>query len=380
MRILHLRSGQGIYGAETVILGLARASSERHEIVVCSLADERWDSEPKLLEAARAGGLETAAVPVKGRADPAAALRIRRLCKEKGVDVLHSHDYKSTILGALATAWSGVRHVATLHGDTGESTAVKVYERALYAMLPALDGVATVSSELEQRVKRTSPRAKVSWIANGLDEGALTRKLSRPPLAIRKELGVELGQKLVLAVGRLSVEKNHLGLIDAVAGLQGDPDDPADDVILAIAGDGPLHAELEARAGQRGLGDHVRLLGARSDVADLYRAADVLAHPSTTEGLPMVILEAMAVGTPIVASAVGEIPRVVDADGNDGEPCGYVVPPGDVAALRDTLEHVLNFSPEERIALAERSRARLRDRYGVDAMARRYERELYGAS
>jgi len=109
--------------------------------------------------------------------------------------VLHSHDYKSTILGALATAWSGVRHVATLHGDTGESTAVKMYERALYAVLPALDGVATVSSELEQRVKRTAPRAKVAWIANGLDRiSGLKKKLrgSQMPIVLGFPFGLTI--------------------------------------------------------------------------------------------------------------------------------------------------------------------------------------------
>jgi glycosyltransferase involved in cell wall biosynthesis len=235
--------------------------------------------------------------------------------------------------------------------------------------LPALDAVAVVSENLEARVRERAPRARVRFIANGLDDAAVAARVKRGRDAVRAELAVPTGARLVLAVGRLSVEKNHAALIDAAAELP--------DVVVAIAGEGPLREELVARARERGVAARVRLLGARGDAPDLYRAADVLAHPSTTEGLPMVILEALALGTPIVASAVGEIPRAVDAAGADGEPCGVVVTPGDTAALRRELTRVLGFGEAERAALAARALARVRGKYGVGAMAARYEAELY---
>ncbi len=376
MRILHLRSGQGIYGAETVLLGLSRACAARHTVVVGVLADARHEAEPALLAAARARGLEAVAVPVKGRLDPAAPWRIRALAKQWDVDVVHSHDYKSTIMATAGLVGTGRRHVATLHGDTGESKAVQLYERALYGVLPLLDAVATVSEGLLEKVRERAPRAvaagKVKWIANGLDEAALAARVQRGRDAVRAELAAAAGQRLVLAVGRLSVEKHHVGLIEAAAGLGGD-------VVVAIAGDGPLKDELAAAARRVGVEGRLRLLGARGDVADLYRAADVLAHPSLTEGLPMVVLEAMASGLPVVASDVGEIARTVDAGAAAAAACGVVVQPGDVAALRDALAGVLAWSDGERAAFSARARRRVTDEFGVDAMARRYEAEIYGA-
>ena len=324
----------------------------------------------------RARGLEAVAVPVKGRLDPAAPWRIRALAKQWDVDVVHSHDYKSTIMATAGLVGTGRRHVATLHGDTGESKAVQLYERALYGVLPLLDAVATVSEGLLEKVRERAPRAvaagKVKWIANGLDEAALAARVQRGRDAVRAELGVAAGQRLVLAVGRLSVEKHHVGLIEAAAGLGGD-------VVVAIAGDGPLKDELAAAARRVGVEGRLRLLGARGDVADLYRAADVLAHPSLTEGLPMVVLEAMASGLPVVASDVGEIARTVDAGAGAAAACGVVVQPGDVAALRDALAGVLAWSDGERAAFSARARRRVTDEFGVDAMARRYEAEIYGA-
>ena len=360
MRIVHVRSGHAIYGAETVLLGLARSSAARHDVLVAALADARRDGEPALVAAARARGVEALALPVSGRVDPVAVWRIRRLAR--GADVVHSHDYKSTILATAALVGTGARHVATLHGDTGESRAVRLYERALYAVLPVLHGVAVVSQALEERVRERAARARVVWIANGLDEAALAARVRRGRDEVRAELGVGPGHKLVLAVGRLSPEKNHVALIEAVAGRA--------DVVCAIAGDGPLQAALRARGG-------ARLLGARADVADLYRAADVVAQPSLTEGLPMVVLEALASGTPVVASAVGEIPRVLDVDGDI--PCGLVVPPGDAAALGRALDEVLAWPADKLAAVRERAVRRVSEHYGVEAMARRYEEELYGA-
>jgi glycosyltransferase involved in cell wall biosynthesis len=172
----------------------------------------------------------------------------------------------------------------------------------------------------------------------------------------RAALGLSPGITVVAFVGRLSPEKAPEVLLRAVRGTG---------LTLLVAGEGPLRdvLEAEADAGQ------VRFLGFLPDVASVLAAADVLALPSRTEGLPMAALEAMAAGLPVVASAVGSLPEVL-ADG-----AGVLVPPGDVSALRRALERLS--SPKVRAAVGAEGRRRVESRYAATTMARRYRELLY---
>jgi glycosyltransferase involved in cell wall biosynthesis len=157
-------------------------------------------------------------------------------------------------------------------------------------------------------------------------------------------------------VGRLSPEKAPEVLLQAAEGTG---------MHVVVAGEGPLRASLEAGADRT----RVRFLGFVPEVGPVLAAADVLALPSRTEGLPMAVLEAMAAGVPVVASAVGSLPEVL------GNGAGVLVPPGDVTALRLALEQLS--VPERRAALAGTARLRVESRYGVAAMARSYRERLY---
>jgi len=141
------------------------------------------------------------------------------------------------------------------------------------------------------------------------------------------------------------------------------------DVHLAIAGDGPTRAEVERRARELSLDGHVHFLGHRDDVDAILRSFDVAALSSDFEGSPLFVLECMANGTPIVATAVGGIPQMV----LDGE-TGVLVPPRDPEALAAAIGHLL-VDPERRAMLAAAAANRLSD-FGIDAVARRFA-DLY---
>jgi glycosyltransferase involved in cell wall biosynthesis len=130
----------------------------------------------------------------------------------------------------------------------------------------------------------------------------------------------------VLSVGRLRAPKDFLTLVRAVSQLEPGA------VRLRIAGDGPDRPQLVAEIERLGLADVIELLGTSGDIGALLGAADVFVLASASEGLPMSVLEAMAAGTPVVASQVGGMPELV----NDGE-TGVLVPPGDPAALAAAL-------------------------------------------
>jgi len=149
--------------------------------------------------------------------------------------------------------------------------------------------------------------------------------------AARRALGVEPARPLAVAVGRLSPEKGHQVLLDAMPSVLRE----VPGAVLLLAGDGPEEARLRHRA--RPLGDAVRFLGYRRDVADVYAAADVVVLPSLSEGLPNAALEGMAHGRPVVASAVGGVPEVV-MDGVTGR----LVPAGEPGALARALACALS--------------------------------------
>lgn len=347
-RVVHLRSGQGLYGAERALLVLARATEPPLEPVVVTLA--RPGRADPLGEAARDAGLPAVRVDATGRLSPAALGPLVQLARG---GLLHAHDYKSLLLGLAAGAVTRIPVVATFHGDTGHLPRVRLYEALARRAARWAAAVATPSEPLAAQLRAASPRTPVHVVPNGIPLGPLPTAEARA--RARAALGFPECVPVVAFVGRLSVEKSPEVLLRAAAGLEH---------AVVLAGDGPLRAHLEVEARGR-----ARFLGFVADVAPLLAAADVLALPSRTEGLPLAVLEAMAAGVPVVASAVGALPEVLEGG------AGLLVPPGDVAALRAALVRLRD--PGLRSALAAAGRARVEARHGAAAMARAYLERLY---
>ena len=348
IRLLHVRSGQGLYGAERSLLTLASATRPPLQPAVASLV--RPGREDVLGAEARRLGLETLRIDAPGRLSVRALAPLVRASRGA---LLHAHDYKSLLLGLAAGARSGSPVVATFHGDTGHSALVRRYEALARLGARAAAGVAATSEPLAARLRAAAPRTPVHVIPNGITPGPLPSADERG--AARAALEVPPGARVVAFVGRLSPEKGPEILLRAARGTGS---------LLLFAGEGPLLPALEAEA--RGA---ARFLGFVGDVRQVFAAADVLALPSRTEGLPMVVLEAMAAGVPVAASAVGSLPEVL------GEGAGLLVPPGDVDALRAAL-HALE-RPEVSTAVSAAARARVESRYSAEAMAASYLRLLY---
>jgi glycosyltransferase involved in cell wall biosynthesis len=372
LRILHLRSGLGLFGAEGVLLTLARQTAARHQVEVGVLRDPRHDGHLALAQAAREAGLEVVEMESGGRFDPRVVLRLRRLLRERGVDVLHTHDYKTTVIGSAATRRSTVRHVVTLHGDTAETRAVRIYEAVCYRTLRFAAAVATVSEELRQRAACFVPAARLLHIRNGIDLDAVCAGAGEVE-DLRASLGLRPGTRLVGAVGRLGPEKGHAVLVEAAAEIAEKLRWPPGTAIVVV-GEGPLGAGLRAQVRAHGVQDLVHFVGGRSRMAPFYAAIDMLVQPSLREGLPLTVLEAMAFGLPIVASRVGEITDVLEEGA-----AGVLVEPGDPAALGRALFEGLSDLAGARQRGA-RARARVHARYGAAAMAEAYERLVYGCS
>ena len=348
IRILHLRQGTALYGADRAVLALSGATALPYEPIVGAIV--RPGAPDALLEEARRRGLLALRFESAHRLDFACARRVAAAAREHGVRLLHAHDFKALFVAVLAGLLARIPVVATFHGDTRSTFSVRAYELTARLLGNFTRGVAAVSRTLELRLRRWVRAAPVSFVPNGLPAAQPLSPGERSQA--RAALGVAAEAYCIAVVGRLSVEKGHRVLFEAVRRRPGRP-------VLLIAGDGPLRDELRAAAHDL----DARFLGYLDDARQVFAAADVVALPSLTEGLPLVALEAMALGRCLLASAVGELPELL-AGG-----AGLLAPPGDAAALSEALATLENGEVRARIEGRALQRAQ---RYGAAAMASAY--------
>jgi glycosyltransferase involved in cell wall biosynthesis len=275
-------------------------------------------------------------------ADLRAVLALRRATR--GADLVHAHGLRAGLVAAAARRLSGERSrplVLTLHNalPEGGGPRRRVLQAAEAATIRAADMVLAASGDLAANARRLGAR------------DVRVAPVSAPPLpppqrgrqAVRREFGLDDDRRpLVVAVGRLHPQKGYDVLLAASAHWQQDERWRDTPPLVAIAGDGPLHGELAERVRAQGL--PVRLLGRRSDVADLLSAADVCVLPSVWEARSLTAQEALRVGTPLVATRVGGIPDLVGTAAD-------LVPAGDVPALADAVTAVLS-DPERTARLS----------------------------
>lgn len=349
----HLRATGGMYGAEHMLLGLCQEQARRGAPSTLAVFARRGEARPLLLDAADAAGLSATAITFEGQLDTRCLARLRRQLRQaisQGQQVLHCHDYRSVAYGRLASVGLGLRLVATAHGWLDASTRLRAYRVIEQRMLRGFDRVCAVSPAILDELRGAGiASARCSHIANGID---LERFIPRavPRRGTRLQLG---------CAARLSPEKNLLQLVAAVGRCR----DSGSDLQLTIYGEGPQRAELEEAVAHAFLQDRVSLPGARTDLEAWYPSLDCLALVSTREGTPLVVLEALACGCPVLASDVGAIAAVLA-----GLPDCQVVPAGDLEALVSAL-----CALQQRKTVAPALRQRIRADYSVEAMADAYQ-------
>ncbi len=319
------------------------------------------------------GRLDAAALPYEvlggaRYAEPRTHLRLARALATLGGDVVHTHHMAALASAALATRSRGGRLVHTEHAFEYLTEAPRL-RRGLRWLSRTTHAFVVIGGEPQLRYYRDVvgvPADRLRNIANGVDLSVYQPQDDAARLALRASLGLPAGP-LVGTVGRLAAVKNQAMLVRAIATLRarGRP------VSLALIGDGEERAALEALARDLGVSDLVHLLGWRTDVARVLGCLDVFAMSSWTEGLPMAVLEAMAAGTPVVSTRVGDVPRVLE----DGR-VGRLVPIDDADALAAALD-ALFADDAARRALGAAARAAVERHHSQDAMVDAYLR-AYG--
>ena len=288
----------------------------------------------------------------RGPWDASIVKRMLKVCRDNDVAIWHGHDYKSNALGLLLRPFWPMRLVTTVHGWVKFTRRTPLYYWIDRLCLRHYDRVICVSEDLhEECLAARVPAERCLFIHNAIDTEQYTRQT--PVEEAKRRLGFDPGRFLLGAVGRLSDEKNLQGLIRAVDELLGE----GRDLDLIIVGEGDARADLENMISRLHRGDRIRLLGYRSDTRELYEAMDALVLNSLREGLPNVVLEAMAMEVPVLATRIAGIPRLIEHDTN-----GLLIDAGDCEQLGQCLRR-LQDRPELRRQLALSGRDTIEQSY-----------------
>jgi glycosyltransferase involved in cell wall biosynthesis len=361
MNIVHLTASTFHGGPERQMLGLAAHLPEHRSIYISFREGDRCRS---FLTAVRQAGCDAHALVNDTPRLRAAARELTETLDRFQADVLLCHGYKADLIGRIAARRRGIPAVAVSRGWTGESLRVRVYEAVDRWRLRGMDRVVCVSEAQAARVRRCGVRpTRVQVIHNAIDADRFTD----PDPAFRGKLERHFRKRprrIVGSAGRLSREKGFEVLVDAAARLvRLDPT-----VGFLVFGDGARRGELQRRIDDAGLAASFVLAGFRADLDRFMPFFDLFTLPSYTEGLPNVVLEAFAAGVPVVATAVGGTPEVVD----DGQ-SGYLVPAGDAEALADRMEAAL--ADEDQLRdMGLLGRQSVVQRFSFPAQARQYRR------
>jgi len=351
------------------LMAATRLDCERFESIFCV---SRWPPPPSYTDteahAAALARLERAGtrfLPLrrKRKLELAAWARLARFLRGERVDVLHAHKFGSNVWGTLAGSAARVPVLlAHEHTWSYEGQPLRRFlDRELIAR--RAERFIAVSREDQRRmsaVEHIDP-ARTLFIPNGIPPSPAPTGRD-----VRAELGIAPGVPVVGTVGVLRAQKAHHVLLRAASELarRGSP------VAVLIAGQGSQQGRIEALARELGIADRVHLLGFREDVSDVLGALDVAVSCSDFEGSPLAVLEYMEAARPIVATAVGGVPDLIDNGVH-----GLLVPPRDSRALADAIASLLA-DPRRARALGANARARRRSEFDIVTFVRRIE-DLY---
>jgi glycosyltransferase involved in cell wall biosynthesis len=344
IRILELRSVRGTGGGpeKTLLAGAAGTDPSRFAVTVCYIRDARDDTFFIGNLAAKLS-IDYVEVVERHSFDPSIWPALKQLVRDRQIDIVHAHDYKTDLIALALARSESVVPLATAHGWTGHSWREHIYYLADKRLLARFPRVIAVSADIRRTlIAAGAIPESVCVVLNGIDPAAFSRQPARG-VAERAGRGFGPGDAIIGAVGRLERQKRFDLLIEAFAavsrGRKG--------LYLLIAGDGSLRQPLQALA-ERLAPNTVRLVGHQADVSGFHHLLDVFVQSSDYEGTPNAVLEAMALETPVVATDVGGTSELVRA-GVDG----LLVPAGSVSALTTAIQSAL----ENPAAAAGRARA-----------------------
>lgn len=309
-------------------------------------------------------GIPAVALPMRRINNLGAAVMLLRLIREEPLDLLHVHGHEAGLWGRIVGRLAGVPGVIytphTLHsGILGQ----RAYTLMEWALAPLTDAwVAVNNADRLALIERgIAPSHKVSTIYNGIDFSSLPKS---NPWAARRSLGLPEDVPVAAQVGRIATQKGPSYFLQAAAlALEGNPH-----IRFLVVGDGPLKGKMERLARRLGIAQSVLFLGWRKDAGEIMASANTVVLSSLWEGLPYVLLEAMALGKPVIATNVGGNSELVEH-----ERTGLLVPPRDPKGLAQAVL-AISSDPFTAQRMGQAGMQRAREHFSLEQMTKLTQR------
>lgn len=362
--VLHLVHTVAFGGVETTVINWLLALDRRRFDVHLACFANPGGTEQPFVKAAESRGLRVLTIPW-GRRKPLlrAARALAMLVRELGIDVLHTHNWYADFVGALARRLAPVRTVTTVYVWSDYDWRRNLLQAVDQYVIRTFD---LVTAHCEDTYRKTLARGVPPRRLRVLISGFEATALPAPPgerRRRRRAAGVADDEVLLANVARLYPEKVHDSLLRIFQAVL----ERCPRARLFIAGVGPREAELKALSRRMGLEARVRFVGFVGDLPTFLSLVDVMVHPAAIEGVPQAIGAGMAAGLPIVASAVGGLPEILEHGKT-----GLLIPAGDEGAFAQAVLSLIQ-APEERRRLGSAARRFLETSYSIGAAVKRVE-------
>jgi glycosyltransferase involved in cell wall biosynthesis len=365
-RLLAIIEAYSITGPAKNLLEFARRATA-HNVLTTIATFTRGESDNQFTDAVREAasrhqGIELETIPERGAFDSGVIRSLREVAARVRPNVIQTHAVKSHFLARTAGLPKQAPWVAFHHGYTWPSLKARAYNQLDRWSLRSASKVLTVSAPFrDQLVAFGVGAGRIEIIHNAIAAGWGAKACQAEEAAsLRARMGIANGRKVVLIVGRLSREKDHVTLVEAIGRLQSTVA-----AQLVIVGDGPEKGRIEQRVRQLGLGEYVTFTGQQESAEPWYGIADVAVLSSLSEGSPNALLEAMATDVPVVATAVGGVPEIVTHDES-----ALLINPGDPANMTAAIARLLT-EPAVAERLKKRSHELIVERHQPEARTRR---------
>jgi len=369
-KVLQLISSSGFYGADNVLIELSRQLNATDFSPIVGVFKNLYNPHLEIAKVAQSHCLPVQVFRCRGKLDPKTILGLRHFLEKQKIGLIHAHGYKTNFYVLAATAGKKIPCVTTCHNWLGDESKMRFYSWLDKSLLKRFDRVVAVSDPVMREIqKHGTASKKVVKILNGIDVDRFINTGNRARL--KEELGIPENARVIGTVGRLSEEKGHMHLFEAAVTVM----ERCPKVVFLVVGDGPLRPYLEEKSKE--FADTARVktgisetpfifAGVRQDMPAIYSIMDIFILPSLNEGLPMVLLEAMASQKPVIATNVGAVPKVIENGYS-----GILVPPGDIESLAEAIIDLLS-NPRKAGVFAAHARERVEQEFSSKRMAERY--------
>lgn len=361
MRVLNLISTIGFFGAEKAMIELSKQLKLSEYEPYLGLVSNSQNSYKDIVKAAKENSLKVEVFPCNSKLDLKTILRIKRYINNIGIDMVHSHGYKSNFYALLATTNMKIGRITTCHNWIANNVKMRFYEYLDKTLLNRFDRVVAVSDVLRDDIlKSRITKEKVLVINNGVDVEKFRAAGYTPQF--KKSLGLKEDDWVIGTIGRLSTEKGHIYLLKAFVNIIL----KFPNVKLLIVGDGELKKSLELGVKSLRLENNVIFAGIRNDIPEIFSIMNIFILPSLIEGMPMVLLEAMAAQKPIIATKVGAVPKLIEHNKT-----GLLIEPKDTEGICASVGLLL-IDKEKANSLSLNAFERAKNEFSSSIMAKKY--------